>query len=235
MNLSVATNFDKRSDLRELLDAPDIAENDIVGTFSFIRFINRYGGGHRAVRKGLKIALDSWSKQKPVEILDVGCGTGDMAHAIVNYGKKHGFIIRYTGIDRNKKTIRLAKIGSPLDSTKYMVGDLFDPNIPEADIVIASMVFHHFSDEDIKNAFLHLINKSRYALIINDLLRSVPAYVMCYLLTRFIKSDACRNDAPLSVRKGFRVEEMECILNELGVRGTVKKCFGGRFVAVIQK
>jgi hypothetical protein len=227
--------LDKRSTAKEYLDMPDMTDDDILDSFSFIQFVNRWGGGHRGIRTALATALGSWPRERRLEILDVGCGTGDMAKAVSEWGKDSGFSIRYKGIDRNSRIIKLAEARTKIEGIEYSQGDLFDRALPQADIIIASMVFHHFAGGEIEKAIGHLLTKSRHALIINDLTRSFSLYSICYLLTRFVKSEVSRNDALLSVRKGFRVEEMRTLLDKLNIRGTIKKQFCGRFSVIIFK
>lgn len=236
-NLSMRTlkGLSKRVSIKEYLDIPEMEKIDIAEYFSFIRFVNRWGGGHRAIRTALAVALDSWPREKEVGILDVGCGMGDIAEAIYGWGRGRGFLIRYKGIDNNSRIIKQAEARTRIEGVEYSQGDIFDQNLPQADIVIASMVFHHFREEEIEDAIVRLFAKSRRALIINDLVRSFSLYSMCYILTRFVKSGASRNDALLSVRKGFRTEEVAVLLNKLNIKGIIKRQFFGRFSVIIFK
>lgn len=227
--------LDKRSGAKEYLDMPDMAEDDILESFSFIRFVNRYGGGYKAIRTALATVLHSWPKERRVDVLDVGCGPGDMANAISEWGRDSGFSIRYRGVDNNSRIIKLANALTKIEGIEYSAGDIFDGNLPEADIVVASMVFHHFGEDEIGEALSNLLAKSRHALIINDLARSLALYSICYLLTRFVKNKVSRNDALLSVRKGFRIEEIQALLDKSNVRGIIQRQFCGRFLVSIFK
>ncbi|MBF0215844.1 MAG: methyltransferase domain-containing protein [Candidatus Omnitrophica bacterium] len=214
---------------------PDMTDDDILDSFRFIRFVNRWGGGHRAVRTALNIAMSSWPRERRAEILDVGCGIGDMAPTIFRWARDNGFSVRYNGIDKNTRIVELAQARKKIEGIRYSQGDLFDKDLAQSDIIIASMVFHHFNRGEIEKAVLHLLDKSRHALIINDLTRSPAVFLLCYLLTRFIKNKHSRNDALLSIRKGFRLEEMTELLDKLNIKGRVKKQFCGRLLIIIFK
>ena len=228
-------SFDKRSAEKEYLDMPDIAENDVLESFRFIRFVNRYGGGHKTIQIALAKVLRSWPKDRIVEVMDAGCGMGDMAMAISDWGRDNRFLIRYRGIDKNNLIVKLAKERTKKQGIEYEVGDLFDQNLPEVDVIIASMVFHHLGKEEVDRALANLLSKSRHALIINDLTRSFALYSVCYLLTRFVKNKASRVDALLSVKKGFRPEKMRAHLDKLNVGGIVKEQFCGRLSVIVFK
>jgi 2-polyprenyl-3-methyl-5-hydroxy-6-metoxy-1,4-benzoquinol methylase len=223
----------KRSESDECMDSPAINGKDLEESFRFIGFVNLCGGGYKTAIRGLEKALGAWPKSRPVEILDVGCGTGGMGLALSMWGKSRGFDIRYTGIDKNEWVVRLAIDKSESQSIRYRVGDLFDTDLPEADFVMASMVFHHLSDQGLVNAIAHLLNKSRHALIVNDLIRSHASYALCYMLTRFTNNSICRNDALLSVKKGFRVSEMKKLLEDLRIVAYIEKRPLGRLLITI--
>ncbi len=225
----------KRSESDECMDSPSINGKDLEGSFRFIGFVNRYGGGYRTAIKGLEKALGAWPRSKPVEILDVGCGMGGMGLALSKWGKSRGLDIRYTGIDKNEWVIQSAinKWGS--HGIRYRMGDLFDMDLPEADFVMASMVFHHLSDQHLADAIVHLLNKSRRALIINDLVRSYTSYILCNILTHFTNDVICRNDALLSVRKAFRASEMRTLLDDLKVAAHMENRPWSRLLIIIPK
>lgn len=225
----------RRSEAVEYMDMPVMEGNYLDGSFRFIDFVNRYGGGYRTTIMGLKKMLGSWPKSKPIKILDVGCGAGGMGAAISKWGKARGFDIRYSGIDRNEDAIKSARDKSSCHNVEYKIGNLFDADLPEADFVIVSMVFHHFTDIGIREAIIHLLKKSRHGLIVNDLIRSLASYAVCYLLTLFVKDKVCRNDSLLSVRKGFRAGEMRALLESLKITGYIEKRIWGRLLIAIPK
>lgn len=227
--------LNKRSTEKEYLDMPDMPENDMLESFRFIQFVNKWGGGYKAIRTALASVLHSWPKGKTVEVLDVGCGIGDMAKAIFEWGRDNDISFRYKGIDKSRQIIKMANTLTKTKGSKYVAGDIFDRNLPEADVVIASMVFHHFEEKEIEEALLNLYSKAKHAVIINDLVRSFALYSICYFLTRFIKNKASRNDALLSVRKGFQIEEIRVLLNKLNINGIIRKQFCGRLLVSIIK
>ena len=60
---------------------------------------------------------------------------------------------------------------------------------------------------------------NKMTLIINDLERNAFAYYAIKLLTKlFSKSYLVKNDAPLSVKRGFRTVEWHAIIKDAGVQ-----------------
>jgi ubiquinone/menaquinone biosynthesis C-methylase UbiE len=77
------------------------------------------------------------------------------------------------------------------------------------DIVHASLFCHHFNPGELRVLFAEWSRVSRLGIVINDLRRSVWAYIGITILTRlFSHSTMVRNDAPLSVRRGFLKNEL---------------------------
>ncbi|MBF0501237.1 MAG: methyltransferase domain-containing protein [Candidatus Riflebacteria bacterium] len=226
-------NLGTRSVEKEFMDAHDFAGDELAESFSFIRLINRFGGGQKAVLSGLSIALKGWPAAEPVEILDVGCGIGDIGTAILRWGNARGLKLRYLGLERSENTLALARKRSDGRNIRFILGDLFDENLPKADLIIASMVLHHLDDEDVVRAIAHLAGRSRKALIINELERSWMAYALCSIMTIFLRHPASRSDALLSVRKGFTLPELRSFFNRAGVTGTARAALGWRLMAVV--
>ncbi len=227
----------ERSREPELMDAADFAGPELAESFRFIELVNRLGGGQRAVIRGVSRALVGWPRSRPVEIVDVGCGSGDLGAALHHWGTRRGLEIRYCGVDRSERTLDLARSrarrrGLPL---RFVSGDLFAASLPEADLVLASMVLHHFDDDQVVAAIGHLAAKARRALIINDLERGWGAWLACLGLTLCYGGPTTRHDALLSVAKGFRVEELQAAIARAELAGAVSRVLGWRLLAVVSR
>ena len=105
------------------------------------------------------------------------------------------------------------------------------------DITHASLFLHHFSEEKIKDILNNLINSARYAVVINDLRRSILAYRGIKILTMlFSNSKMVKNDGPLSVKRAFVKGELLMILNELEIGYfLIKRKWAFRWLVIIYK
>lgn len=224
--------FSRRSEGREFLDDPATGEEELRASFKFIAFVNRYAGGCRAALTGMTAALHSWPRPEPLRVLDAGCGAGDMGPVIVRWGNTHGFDIRYTGIDRSERIIALAREQSRGYGLEFKTMDLFDPALPEADCIIASMVLHHLSDRDARRAISHLFSKAKAVFIINDLRRSAISYAACWLATLFADR-VSRSDALLSIKNGFLENELRSLVSDLPRHYQLSRQPFGRLLLII--
>ena len=231
----VSVNFGVRSAEKECMDDLDFRGPALEESFRFIRLINLFGGGQRTLLNGLAHALRGRSREGPVRILDVGCGLGDLGQALVRWGRRTSRDLHYCGLERSAHILAHARKHTVDERVSFQQGDLFDENLPAADIILASMVLHHFEDTEIVRAIAHLRRRARQALLINDLERAPIAYAIAWLLTRPLRNQASRTDALLSVRKGFTVEELRSLLARAGVgaEAQVRRAIGWRLLAIV--
>ncbi|MBU1106691.1 MAG: methyltransferase domain-containing protein [Candidatus Riflebacteria bacterium] len=223
----------QRSAEKEFMDNPEFQGEDLIESFRFIKLVNQFGGGRMAVLNCMKKALKNIPPEKPISVLDVGCGIGDMAATVISWGRANGRKIRYYGLERSPYIIDEARRLQHCENITFIQGDLFDADIPEVDLTMISMVLHHFDDTDVVAAIKHLTARSRIALLINDLERSKASYLICKLLAVGMRNPQSRYDALLSIRKGFTVEEMQKLIQQAGCSASLRSGLGWRILGVI--
>jgi len=96
------------------------------------------------------------------------------------------------------------------------------------------MFFHHFEDEQILSIIEKLRPHVLRGVLINDLRRSLLSYASCFLLT-YPLSSGVKHDALLSIRRGFKSEELRRLLSRIADSGvTVEIKNPSRLVAVLR-
>ncbi|PKL39383.1 MAG: hypothetical protein CVV41_21340 [Candidatus Riflebacteria bacterium HGW-Riflebacteria-1] len=237
MSLSTILNemrsIDVRSTEKEFMDDPEFKGADLTESFRFIKITNMLGGGRLAVINCIGKALQDTPGQRDISVLDIGCGIGDMGGAIISWGERHGRNISYTGLEKSGYILDEARKQNKNNNLRFISGDLFANDLPEADLVIISMVLHHLDEADVIRAIRNLAAKARIALIISELERSVPPYMICRLFSIAMKNSSAVHDALLSVRKGFTASEMSNLIARAGQRGIVRRGLGWRILAVV--
>jgi 2-polyprenyl-3-methyl-5-hydroxy-6-metoxy-1,4-benzoquinol methylase len=126
-----------------------------------------------------------------------------------------GSRLKLTGIDLKEECIRYARDRWVGDAeVAWVVSDFRDHRFAEKpDIIFSSLFCHHFKDKEVAEIFRWSAENSRLGFFMNDLQRHPLAYHSIALLTRlFSKSYLVKNDAPLSVARGFKREELAKIL-----------------------
>lgn len=208
-------DFKHRSDTTELLDRDDIPFSDISRNMEELETINSFLGGHRITREGLKQILRTARPLKqPIRICEIGCGGGDNLKVLASWLKARGINYRMTGIDINPHCIRHAQTDPNAKEFEYIVSDYRDVSFTvKPDILFSSLFCHHFSQSQLVSMLRWMKENSRLGFFINDLHRHPVAYQSIRMLTGlFSKSYLVKNDAPISVLRGFRREDWESVL-----------------------
>jgi 2-polyprenyl-3-methyl-5-hydroxy-6-metoxy-1,4-benzoquinol methylase len=227
----------KRSYEKELLDQEYIPTDELYQNLKELEFINKYLGGHRISLSGLSRVLNGTIKYQ--HIVDIGCGGGDSlkAMAVLPLLVNEKSDYRLTGIDLKKDCITYARRNCRhFPKVQFVCADFREilQGRDKPDILHASLFCHHFTEEEIIS-FIRLCLDEGVLFIINDLQRNVLAYYSIRLLTTlFSKSSLVKNDAPLSVRRGFRKKEWKAILQEAGAKTyTIENRWAFRHLIII--
>ncbi len=206
----------QRSYKKELLDGDNIPFSDIRKNMEELDFINRCLGGHKITLDGFKQLA---AKKNELVVCEIGCGGGDNLAAIYNWCKKRNIKAAFIGMDIKKECIEFAKTRTTLKAaTKWITSDYKTFNFTtRPDIIFSSLFCHHFTNEELVSQFQWMKENSATGFFINDLQRNPVAYYSIKFLTKlFSSSYLVKNDAPLSVARGFTKTELEqlCLASE---------------------
>jgi 2-polyprenyl-3-methyl-5-hydroxy-6-metoxy-1,4-benzoquinol methylase len=212
-------DLSQRSYQKELLDQPGIPFEDIKRNMQELEFINRWLGGHKITLQGLRSILKSIPLKENIQIVEIGCGGGDNLKAIKDFCKKKNIGAQLTGIDINPECIEFARSKKENAGINFITSDYREISFSEKPSIIFSSLFcHHFTDEELIAQWRWMGKNAVNGFFINDLHRHQLAYFSIKWLTRiFSKSYLVKNDAPLSVKKGFRKKEIIKMLESAGL------------------
>ena len=211
----------ERSYKKELLDADDIPFEDIRQNMHELNTVNRLLGGHKITLAGIKELIETGNTGRPISICEIGCGGGDNLHAIANWFKKNKIEAIFIGIDIKKECIDFAKQQYPSLNATWITNDYAKVDLAtnKPDIIFSSLFCHHFTETELVKMLTWMKGNCSKGFFINDLQRHPLAYYSIKLLTGiFSKSYLVKNDAPLSVARGFKRNEWKDIFAVAGIR-----------------
>jgi 2-polyprenyl-3-methyl-5-hydroxy-6-metoxy-1,4-benzoquinol methylase len=226
-----------RSKNKELLDADGIQFSDIKQNMQELDTVNKYLGGHRITLKGI-IPFFKTSENE-LTICEIGCGGGDNLRAIHSFASKKNAGIKLIGIDIKEECVSYAKQRNTKLKAEWICSDYkrvdFKSNPP--DIIFSSLFCHHFTDEELVEMILWMKENCKLGFFINDLQRNHLAYYSIKWLTKmFSKSYLVKNDAPLSVARGFKKHEWREILKKTGLSHfSVEWLWAFRYLIIFKK
>jgi 2-polyprenyl-3-methyl-5-hydroxy-6-metoxy-1,4-benzoquinol methylase len=198
----------------ELLDGQDIPFEEIRSNMRELETINSLLGGHRITLKAFRRLA---GRSRFLHVCEIGCGGGDNLKMIHRWCRKKGITLNVTGIDINANCIAYARENcAEITGARWIVSDYRTAELPDKpDIIFNSLFCHHFSDDGVAEIFLWMRRHARIGSFINDLHRHALAYHSIHWLTAlFSRSRLVRHDAPLSVRRGFRKEELKRMMDK---------------------
>jgi 2-polyprenyl-3-methyl-5-hydroxy-6-metoxy-1,4-benzoquinol methylase len=216
--------FSKRSYEKEILDSDDIPFDDIRQNMRELDFINTWLGGHGITTEGFKKLLASPSLTPlhagPIVVCEIGCGGGDNLRVLKRYCQKHQIDAAFIGVDINPHCIDFAASRPENAGIDFICSDYRTVHFDHPpDIIFCSLFLHHFTDEEIISIFQWMKDKAAVGFFVNDLDRHPFAYYSIKWLTAlFSKSYLVKNDACLSVLRGFRRGELRAWLS--GISGS---------------
>lgn len=208
--------FEKRAYEEELMDDLDSGGEIIDQTLRELETVNRLLGGNHVTINGLDKLLSKHSKNEQIIIADLGCGGGDIMILVAKWARNKGYSVQLKGYDANPNIISYAQRNcSDYPEISFYTEDIFSDRFKanRYDIVICTLFTHHFKDEQLISIFHQFKTQAKIGVVINDLHRHWLAYHSIKLLTQlFSKSPMVQYDAPLSVRRAFRKNELKKIM-----------------------
>lgn len=252
--------FTTRSYQAELLDNEDIPTVDLYQNLRELDFINRTLGGHSVILDGIKYFIYSVlninienkvfsinSKYTNISnisenliIYEIGSGGGDNLRAVEQFLNQKQISYQLGGVDLKEDCVRFAEsYNSNSSKVHYQITDYQLATFPEGKphIIFNSLFCHHFRDESLVQMLQWMQQNAQVGFVIADLHRHPLAYFSIKLLTQlFSKSYLVKNDAPLSVLRGFRRKEWEILLEKAGIKKyKIKWKWAFRWLILVEK
>jgi len=194
-----------RSTSREFIDDMSITDERIDAALQELSVIGRFLGGDRVSVSGIARMAQTAPNGCPLRILDCGAGGSDLVHAL----KALAHPVHVTALDLNFRACYCS--GKRLSPLSVINGSAFRLPFRDGsfDIVHAALFCHHFNEAELQMILTEWSRVARLGIVINDLRRSVWAFVGITLLTSlFSRSEMVRHDGPISVRRGFLKTEL---------------------------
>ena len=212
-------DWTRRSTDREIMDGHGLDYAEYWACMHDLAWVNLFTLAHRPTLN----FLDRLRRQgrlprdRPLEILDVGYGYGDMLRAIDRWAMRYGVEVSLTGVDLNPWAAQTAQIATPEDrEIRWLTGDAYAQ--PECDLVISSLLAHHLTDAELPPFLAWSERTARLGWFVNDLHRHPVAYALFGPLCRLMRwRPIVRQDGLTSITRAFTVRDWKAYLAAAGV------------------
>jgi SAM-dependent methyltransferase len=213
----------------EILDSPGVDVAVLRRSHRDIALSNALLGGTRAIGAALREAM-AQAPDGTLSLVDVGTGSGAILDVAVREGARAGIRLRCIALDLDERLVRgCARRASGVCASALAL-PFADRSI---DIVMCSLLLHHFTGDDLLRAVAELDRVARHRVIIHDLRRSwIAAAGLWTVSFPLAFHPVSRHDGVVSVLRGFTGAELSALIGRaIGAEPRVARRLGFRLIA----
>ena len=215
----MSRDLSRRSGETELMDAQDVDYETFRDCLSDLARVNTLSLGYRptlafldALRRDGRLGSG-----RPVEIVDIGSGYGDLLRVIEAWAARHGIAVRLTGVDLNPWSAQTAREATEGTAIRWETGDVFDHE-GSADVIVSSLFAHHLDDALVVRFLAWMEERAVIGWFVNDLHRHPLPHTAFGSLAKAMRFHAfVRHDGPVSFARAFVPDDWHRLLRAAGV------------------
>jgi ubiquinone/menaquinone biosynthesis C-methylase UbiE len=196
----------QRVDSEEILDSDQCPAPDRDTSLRDLCRMNRWFGGVATTRTLIE-RVASVSGRRHFSVLEVASGFGEVPRAAASQLAKRGITLDIIDLDRLGSHLRRGHRAVAADALALPFRD------SSFDLVSCSLFAHHLPPEDLARFGEEAARVSRFAVLINDLIRHPLHLALVYAGFPLMRSYVSRVDGVASVRRAYTPEEVRQILS----------------------
>jgi len=200
----------------ELMDLPQPVTAELVSDLRNLRELNRRFGSYALITHFLRRWIQPGTR---LRVLDLATGSGDIPRLVVDYARKTGASVTVDAIDQQSSTLEIARgLSADYPEIGFEEGDALSCGREgEYDIVLSSLVLHHFDEAAAVRMLERCRLLSRRFVLVSDLRRGLLATLGVYFLTALIYRDSMtKTDGRLSAARAFSFCEFGALAERAG-------------------
>jgi ubiquinone/menaquinone biosynthesis C-methylase UbiE len=220
--MTFGPDLSERATDPELLDA-GLPASEVQKSLADLRLVNRWLSGRGSLLRAVAPHLPPRGR-----LLDVGCGSGDVA-AYLSSGL--GRPVFTVGVDVKPLHLREAppvvrRVAADARQLPFRDGSF--------DVVTASLFLHHFDEPELAGLLRGLARIARRAVVVSDLERAhVPFAFARAVFPWLFESRVSVHDGLVSIRRAFREPELRAAFDAAGLGHVrIRRLFPYRLLAV---
>jgi SAM-dependent methyltransferase len=213
-----APDFAERSTRQELMDTEPVAFEDFRACLVDLARVNRLTFAYRPTLSFFdRLSARGAALRRPIEVLDVGSGYGDMLREVHAWARRRGVAVSLTGVDLNPWSRRAASEATPSDAQiRWITADAFAYEPGEGvDVIVSSLFTHHLPDALVVKFLAWMEAKARLGWFVNDLHRHPLPYHFFRAFAKLARYHRfVRHDGPISIARAFTKADWRRLLGE---------------------
>lgn len=216
------------------MDDPAITPASHAQALAGLARLNRFSRGDAGLWRVLRDEAKAIAP-RPLRILDLATGSGDLPIGIALRAKRAGLSFHISACDISPTSVAIAKRdavrhGVAVDFYQHNV--LGDPLPGDYDAVTVSLFLHHLSELDAIALLRIMAAKAERLVLVNDLSRGRMNVGLVTIATRVLsRSPVVHYDGPASVRAAFTPAEAKSLAETAGLtHASVRRQFPCRWL-----
>lgn len=217
----------------EVMDDPSLAAEEHLAALDALATINAVSLTARQLAGAVvRLVGPSIPSDRPLRLLDVACGGGDITIALARHVARRlarrrpvaaGPVLEVLGVDSSERAIERARrttagrVG-PHATLDFTPRDVVLEGCPPCDVAVSSLFLHHLDDGPAVGVLRSMAAAASLGGVVSDLVRSRTGLVLAILGTNLLaRSRVARVDGPRSVRAARTPEEYRMLAARAGL------------------
>jgi len=204
----------RRSSEPEKMDRSDCDTGLLLRTIDQFQLTNRLFSRYRTLLRRWVLSDMLSRPTQEFHLVDLGAGGLDIPLWLLREAHRRGIQLRITAVDNDPRIIEHVrpKAGANLH---LVCGDAlaFLEKASGVDYIFCNHFLHHLPELEIPDFIRRLARATRRRFIVSDLSRNRWSYLGYALFAGlFLRHSFAREDGLLSIRRGFRAEDLEAFV-----------------------
>lgn len=217
---------------QELMDSPALDRDHHLGALEALARVNRVSLS--LGRTWREVATLAREGRRPVRVLDVACGGGDVLIGLARRAGAAGTEVELHGCDLSPVALDRARArgGDELGIRFSRLDVLREPLPTGYDVVCSSLFLHHLEREEAVRLLSAMSAATVRVLHVQDLRRTRLGYLLAWAgLNLMTRSEVARHDGLVSVAAALTLDEARSLCREVGLDGAeVRPCWPQRYL-----
>jgi 2-polyprenyl-3-methyl-5-hydroxy-6-metoxy-1,4-benzoquinol methylase len=213
-----------RHRVAELMDQPGLDQQLHQQALSGLRRVNWFSRSSAILWPAIR-DLTKYITRRPLRIVDVACGGGDIVVSVARLAARAGIDVEIAGCDISPYAVGHAQrraLTAGVDASFFELDALADRFPDDYDVVMCSLFLHHLEESAAAEFLRKMSAATRHLILVNDLRRTRTGYILAWLGCRLLsRSRIVHTDGPLSVAAAFSIDEAFELANQAGISNAV--------------
>lgn len=204
----------------ELMDQPGLDAKVHHRALAGLGKANSISRIARAVWHAIRDACCPVASNRPLRILDIASGGGDITRGVAQLAARAGIAVEAYGCDVNPTAIAYAQAAARragITNASFFQRDALVEPLGEYDVVMSTLFLHHLAEAEARKLLQKMASAATRFVVVDDLCRNRLGYFYAWAGVRLLsRSRIVRTDGPLSVRAAFTTDEAAQLAHEAG-------------------